>query len=733
MRAARWISIVLSLALADSAAGILVIDDFEEGAFDLTASTGAPESLVQTGLPADHVLGGERRIEIDAGFLPDLRARLEPTGGDDGLTISSSGLEFPSYLFSFSFLLEYPLAGGLDLRLDGANSLEVVAGPGSQEESLIGVPTIQIEDTAGTTASLRALLLADGRVIYPFGLASDAVDLGSISRISASFFANLLGPVFGVPPFEEVPVSEIRTSVEDVFLYAPVADSGSFEDADGDGVFETSLPSRALEASLGPGGSQERRGAIEFDLSTVPDPILGAFLIANLSSGDYPIALELHGYAGDGAIAPDDVLADHLLAEISPEPLELWAGEVTAFVRARQTAGDAFVGFSLRQTLEDGGAVWSPQLFVIAPGPDSDGDGLSDPFERGFGGDPDDGVRVVNRDGSPPDPVASYTGSAAGGSTITSGEFTLELPEGAHASTPRTTVLIEVDPDDPRTGGPTVSVSGLELGGETKAVEMPLGGRDALCIDDRADLELEVGDCRSGRTGRTPVGVPSSVGTTSSVPANGVPTTYVVTRLEGDRVRIEGLLHTALVAVPDRDADGLPDAEDRCPDAAGPPEHDGCPDTDGDGLVDIEDVCPLDAGPSANLGCPEVAIDVKPGSALNPIRIAHGRLVPVAILSEPGFDARTVDAGSVCFGAAPPDPAESDCSEAHGRGHRRDVDLDGDVDMLLHYDVAETGIEGGDVEACLVGSTTGGTAFRGCDVVRTKSSEPPRRLLRTRR
>lgn len=54
----------------------------------------------------------------------------------------------------------------------------------------------------------------------------------------------------------------------------------------------------------------------------------------------------------------------------------------------------------------------------------------------------------------------------------------------------------------------------------------------------------------------------------------------------------------------DRDGDGLIDSEDKCPNTPGPIENKGCPDTDDDGLIDILDDCPKTPGPEANKGCP---------------------------------------------------------------------------------------------------------------------------------
>jgi outer membrane protein OmpA-like peptidoglycan-associated protein len=58
-----------------------------------------------------------------------------------------------------------------------------------------------------------------------------------------------------------------------------------------------------------------------------------------------------------------------------------------------------------------------------------------------------------------------------------------------------------------------------------------------------------------------------------------------------------------LVKAPDRDYDGVPDEEDRCPDIFGSPLTMGCPDSDKDGVKDSEDLC-VDVKGFANLqGC----------------------------------------------------------------------------------------------------------------------------------
>ncbi|HEY2748970.1 MAG TPA: OmpA family protein [Polyangia bacterium] len=62
---------------------------------------------------------------------------------------------------------------------------------------------------------------------------------------------------------------------------------------------------------------------------------------------------------------------------------------------------------------------------------------------------------------------------------------------------------------------------------------------------------------------------------------------------------------------PDSDNDGVPDADDRCPDRPGAPENQGCPDfdSDGDGYVDRLDKCPFEPetwnGVDDDDGCPD--------------------------------------------------------------------------------------------------------------------------------
>jgi uncharacterized delta-60 repeat protein len=113
-----------------------------------------------------------------------------------------------------------------------------------------------------------------------------------------------------------------------------------------------------------------------------------------------------------------------------------------------------------------------------------------------------------------------------------------------------------------------------------------------------------------------------------------------------------------------------------------------------------------------------VSVDIKPGSSRNPIELSSNGSTPVAILTTNSFDATTVDPSTVCFGDAD-NPGQRDCTEAHGTGHIEDVNGDGRPDLLLHYEIRQTGIDPGDTTACLTGKTFAGVNIEGCDSITT--------------
>ena len=118
-----------------------------------------------------------------------------------------------------------------------------------------------------------------------------------------------------------------------------------------------------------------------------------------------------------------------------------------------------------------------------------------------------------------------------------------------------------------------------------------------------------------------------------------------------------------------------------------------------------------------------MVIDIKPGSDENNINLKSRGVVPVAVLTTDGFDAGTIDPATVQFAGAAP-----------VRSMLKDVDRDGDKDMLFLFRTRQLDLDQDSTEATLTAQLTGqmtaqsteqindGTIVSGTDEVRIVSS-----------
>jgi hypothetical protein len=108
----------------------------------------------------------------------------------------------------------------------------------------------------------------------------------------------------------------------------------------------------------------------------------------------------------------------------------------------------------------------------------------------------------------------------------------------------------------------------------------------------------------------------------------------------------------------------------------------------------------------------EVAIDVRPDSATNPINPKSKGVITVAILTTATFDATTVDPATVRFGAIGTEAAPVHVAI-------QDVNGDGLPDLLLHVKTQDTDIQCGATSALLTGETFDGQPVEGSDTIVT--------------
>ncbi len=109
----------------------------------------------------------------------------------------------------------------------------------------------------------------------------------------------------------------------------------------------------------------------------------------------------------------------------------------------------------------------------------------------------------------------------------------------------------------------------------------------------------------------------------------------------------------------------------------------------------------------------DVAIDIRPGSEENVVNPGANGVLPVAILSNEGFDATTIDPLSVKLAEAGVRVRPNGAPMAF----RQDADGDGRADLVLHVESGELALAPGDTIAQLTGKA-GSLSVRGRDHVR---------------
>lgn len=110
----------------------------------------------------------------------------------------------------------------------------------------------------------------------------------------------------------------------------------------------------------------------------------------------------------------------------------------------------------------------------------------------------------------------------------------------------------------------------------------------------------------------------------------------------------------------------------------------------------------------------QINISVKPGSnEFAPINLKSKGKIPVALLSANGFNAMEVNPASVTFGATGNEASLSKCDTSG-----QDVNGDGLLDMVCHFENQAAGFKAESQEGIARGKTRSGTAFEGRGVLK---------------
>jgi len=107
-----------------------------------------------------------------------------------------------------------------------------------------------------------------------------------------------------------------------------------------------------------------------------------------------------------------------------------------------------------------------------------------------------------------------------------------------------------------------------------------------------------------------------------------------------------------------------------------------------------------------------VSVDIMPRKDANKVNPNSSQSVNVAILSGNGFDPISVDSSTVRFGATGTEATPI---------HVRLADVNGDAlrDMILRFEIVDTGIQCGDTSATLTGQISNGQSIIGSSPLTT--------------
>ena len=106
-----------------------------------------------------------------------------------------------------------------------------------------------------------------------------------------------------------------------------------------------------------------------------------------------------------------------------------------------------------------------------------------------------------------------------------------------------------------------------------------------------------------------------------------------------------------------------------------------------------------------------VTIDIKPGGEPNCINLGYEVLIPVAILATPIFDPAIVESSTLSLTSI----VTKMKVNSGGGGSIKDVEGDGDLDLVVYFPTVDLLLTEADTAAVLEGLTVDGAPIQGVD------------------
>lgn len=119
--------------------------------------------------------------------------------------------------------------------------------------------------------------------------------------------------------------------------------------------------------------------------------------------------------------------------------------------------------------------------------------------------------------------------------------------------------------------------------------------------------------------------------------------------------------------------------------------------------------------------CPtsiSVTIDIKPGSPTNPVNPKSNGMLPVVVFGSPGLDTLQIDITNLRLGITGLEAAPRKNSSY------QDVNLDGEIDLVLQFRIPETGITCTTNQLLMTGQMVSGLPLTGSDIVTPVGCKP---------